>query len=74
MRGTKAKRLRKMGLKSGPSSRAEMTNSEIRKAEKKIQQAKAPYSETRSVPKTFGGFSAKVRESIAKKREEKKNP
>lgn len=70
MRGIKAKRLRKAGLKSGPAERPEPTEQQLKKIDRKIMEAKAPYSETKHLPYR-SGFSSKVRENIIKRRQEK---
>lgn len=44
MRGKKAKRLRKAGLKSGPQPKAELTEAQEKKIQKRIDDAKKPYS------------------------------
>lgn len=69
MRGTKAKRLRKAGLKPGPAPKPELTEKQVKEIENKIKEAKAPYSEQRHVA-WRGGFSGRVKEKILKRREE----
>lgn len=73
VRGTKAKRLRKAGLKPGPAIRPEPTERHLKRINEKIKAAKAPYSETKNIPFSFGGFSTRVRENIIKRREESLN-
>ena len=66
MRGTKAKRLRKAGLKSGPAPRPELTDAQLKKIGEKIVIAKASYSETRSIGSY--GWARQIRMKIFQKR------
>lgn len=70
MRGTKAKRLRREGKKPGRAPRDELTDGDRKKIDRRIEDAKAPYSERRHVSRG-SPFADRIREGIQKRREEK---
>lgn len=66
VRGIKAKRLRKAGLKSGPRPRKEPTEQQVKKIEAKIANAKIPYERTTTGSRD--GWALSLREKIIRNR------